>query len=97
MAHNATMEDNLPVLMTPEQLAVVMFQIDYDEKHLAHLRRHGNLPYVQFQINGRRVFRYPRDAVIEWIATRTHGAKASPDKAPPVHRAIGSDRARNRW
>lgn len=66
----------LPVLLTPDQLAKDVFQIDHDEKHIAHLRRHGGLPYVQFQLGGRRIFRYPRAAVMEWIAARTHGAKA---------------------
>ena len=68
-------ERDLPVLLTPEQLTAFVLQIDYDETHLAHLRRHGGLPYVQFQLNGRRVFRYPRDAVISWLQARTHGVK----------------------
>lgn len=69
----------LPVLLTPDQLANDVFQIDHDEKHIAHLRRHGGLPYVQFQLRGRRIFRYPREAVLAWIAARTHGA--TPDTA----------------
>jgi hypothetical protein len=68
-------ERDLPVLLTPEQLTIHLLQIDCDENHLAHLRRHGSLPYVQFQINGARVFRYPRDAVIQWINTRTHNSR----------------------
>lgn len=66
-------QPELPLLLTPEQLAQIVFQLEYDERHIAHLRRHGHLPYVQFQIRGERVFRYPRDAVIQWITTRTHG------------------------
>lgn len=81
----------LPLLLTPEQLAQVVFQIEYDEKHIAHLRRHGHLPYVQFQLKGERIFRYPRDAVIRWITVRTHSqAKCMDSKshcvtAPPAH------------
>ncbi len=76
--------NELPVLLTPEQLATGVFQIGHDESHIAHLRRHSGLPYVQFQINGERIFRYPRDAVIQWIASRTHGVR-TPERpvAPP--------------
>ena len=66
-------ESELPLLLTPEQLAALVFQIEYDEKHVTHLRRHGGLPYVQFQLNGCRIFRYPREAVIQWLISRTHG------------------------
>lgn len=63
----------LPVLLTPDQLARDVFQIDHDEDHISHLRRQGGLPYVQFQLKGKRVYRYPREAVLAWIAARTHG------------------------
>ncbi len=67
-------ERELPLLLTPEQLARDVFQIEHDEAHIAHLRRQGGLPYVQFQLKGKRVYRYPREAVLAWIAARTHGA-----------------------
>lgn len=79
-------EGCLPVLLTPEQLAEVVFQIEHDEKHLAHLRRHGGLPYVQFQLNGRRIFRYPRGAVLKWIAGRTHGSESMETRPAPSRR-----------
>lgn len=66
----------LPSLLTPSQLAEELFQIPYDEKHLAHLRRHGGLPYLQFQLNGQRIFRYPKMAVLKWIEKRTHGVSS---------------------
>ena len=65
--------NELPMVLTPHQLAEELFQIPYDEKHLTHLRRHGGLPYLQFQLDGRRIFRYPREAILKWIEKRTHG------------------------
>ena len=65
---------NLPVFLTPKQLAEDVFQIDYNAKHIAHLRRHSGLPYLRFQINGVRIFRYPREQIMRWITKRTHGA-----------------------
>jgi hypothetical protein len=67
-------------LLTPEQLAKDILQIDYDEKHIAHLRRHGGLPYVRLQINGQKIFRYPLEQVQKWITKRTHGANSQPEK-----------------
>ncbi len=87
----------LPVLLTPEQLAAFVFQIEHDDKHVAHLRRHGGLPYVQFQLNGRRIFRYPRDAVLKWIAGRTHGATEATETRPaPTGRFPRHAQSRNR-
>ncbi len=69
---NQQKENTVP-LLTGEQLAQEVFQVEFDEDHIAHLRRHGGLPYVQFQMKGKKLFRYPRQAVIEWVKSRTHG------------------------
>jgi hypothetical protein len=71
-------EKHLPTLLTPEQLATEVFQIEYDPEHIAFLRRYSGLPYVQFKRKGQAIFRYPREAVLKWIARRTHGINDPP-------------------
>jgi hypothetical protein len=72
---NETKESIKEKLLTGEQLAEGIFQMEYDEKHLTHLRRHGGLPYMLFQRDGKKIFRYPLIPVMKWVETRTHGSK----------------------
>ena len=49
-----------------------VLRVPYNEGHLKQLRHDGGLPYLRLRQANVWYFRYPAEAVMEWVKDRTH-------------------------